>query len=148
MSDTQPSTEGISDSELVKIAATAGFDKGQWRAMFYETGPYDITVPTVEMRNLVRLIREQTQSPEPRAEQFALWPVKDIPYGVRVRYPGQPRVYTILDKGGAGVIAEYRDPPERGWIGQGIWAITKGENCLSFMMEVLGAQPLTKGEKL
>lgn len=68
--------------------------------------------------------------------------VKDIPLGARVRYPGKPRVYVLIDKALNGVIAEWQDDPPRGWIGQGVYGITDyrtdgGMNCLSFEMEVL-----------
>lgn len=63
--DTSGSTNEIADDDLVRMAATAGFDKSQWRAMFYETGPCDITVPTATLQNFVRLILDRKQPPEP-----------------------------------------------------------------------------------
>lgn len=65
--------------------------------------------------------------------------VKDIPYGARVRYVGQGRVYTLIDKGGNGTIAEWSEEMPRAWKGQGIWSITEHGNCLDLEMEVLRA---------
>ena len=53
------------DTDYVVAARDAGFSDSMWRAMFYETGPYDITVPTQSMRKFVELIRERFPGPTP-----------------------------------------------------------------------------------
>lgn len=42
--------------ELIKMCREAGFSDEQWKAMTYETGKYDITVPTVALQNLAKIL--------------------------------------------------------------------------------------------
>ena len=43
----------------VEAARDAGFSEAQWKAMFYESGPYDITVPTLALYDFVRIVNER-----------------------------------------------------------------------------------------
>ena len=46
---------------LVTTARDAGFSDAQWKSMFYEQGPYDITFPSFPMKKFVRLLLEKLQ---------------------------------------------------------------------------------------
>lgn len=95
--------------DIVRMAAAAGFTKDQWRAMFYETGPYDITEPTVEMQNLVRLIHEARPAPEPRDD----WrPMDTAPKGTPVLLCNQ--------KWQQPVVLGYFDSGYNSWTGMGV----------------------------
>jgi hypothetical protein len=47
------------DRGLVIAARDAGFEDRQWRAMFYEKGPYDVTFPTLQMKRLAVILLER-----------------------------------------------------------------------------------------
>ena len=53
---------------LVTTARDAGFSDAQWKSMFYERGPYDITFPSSTMKKFVRLLLERLQSPADQPE--------------------------------------------------------------------------------
>lgn len=50
---------------LVTTARDAGFSDTQWKAMFYEQGPYDVTFPCFTTKKFIALLLERLQ---PRAE--------------------------------------------------------------------------------
>jgi hypothetical protein len=58
-----PQEEQAQHELLVRTARNAGFTDAQWRAMFFETGPYDITVPTVALSRFAELLLERCARP-------------------------------------------------------------------------------------
>ncbi len=51
---------------LVTTARDAGFSDYQWKAMFYEQGPYDVTFPCFTTKKFIALLLERLQpSPPP-----------------------------------------------------------------------------------
>lgn len=44
---------------LVTTARDAGFSDAQWKSMFYESGPYDITFPSYPMKQFAKLLIER-----------------------------------------------------------------------------------------
>lgn len=46
---------------LVITARDAGFSDTQWKAMFYEQGPYDVTFPCFTTKKFVALLLERLQ---------------------------------------------------------------------------------------
>ena len=49
------SGEDISDDDILSLWYTVQPSKKQQEAMTYESGPYDVTCPTFELRRLVEL---------------------------------------------------------------------------------------------
>ena len=47
---------------LVTTARDAGFSDHQWKAMFYESGPYDVTFPCFTTKKFIALLLERLQS--------------------------------------------------------------------------------------
>lgn len=58
-SSAQPASSApeITDKDLLDACKKAGLSEAQWDAMTYESGPYDITKPTVELRKLAEAFR-------------------------------------------------------------------------------------------
>jgi hypothetical protein len=48
---------------LVTTARDAGFSETQWKAMFYEQGPYDVTFPCFTTKKFIALLLERLQQP-------------------------------------------------------------------------------------
>lgn len=48
---------------LVTTARDAGFSEAQWKAMFYEQGPYDVTFPCFTTKKFIALLLERLQQP-------------------------------------------------------------------------------------
>jgi hypothetical protein len=46
---------------LVRAARDAGFSDTQWKAMFYESGPYDVTFPCFTTKKFIALLLERLQ---------------------------------------------------------------------------------------
>lgn len=47
---------------LVTTARDAGFSDHQWKAMFYESGPYDVTFPCFTTKKFIALLLERLQA--------------------------------------------------------------------------------------
>jgi hypothetical protein len=43
----------------VTAARDAGFSDQQWKAMFYESGPYDLSFPTLTLQAFVQIVNER-----------------------------------------------------------------------------------------
>lgn len=48
---------------LVTTARDAGFSDTQWKAMFYQQGPYDVTFPCFTTKKFIALLLERLQQP-------------------------------------------------------------------------------------
>lgn len=48
----------LTDNDIAIAARLAGFTDKQWRAMFFEVGPYDITRATTQLEAFVKRVRE------------------------------------------------------------------------------------------
>lgn len=46
---------------LVTTARDAGFSDAQWKSMFYESGPYDVTFPSFTTKKFIALLLERLQ---------------------------------------------------------------------------------------
>src|SRR5689334_6635976 len=53
---------------LVTTARDAGFSDAQWKAMFYESGPYDITFPCFTTKKFIALLLERLRAPAEQAQ--------------------------------------------------------------------------------
>jgi hypothetical protein len=47
----------IGEDEIIKLCRDAGFTEKQWKAMTFDRQPYDVTIPTVELTEFVRLLK-------------------------------------------------------------------------------------------
>ncbi len=47
------------ERDYVEAARDIGFTEAQWKAMFYDSGPYDVTTPTFQLMRFVSLMRER-----------------------------------------------------------------------------------------
>ena len=47
----------MTNEEVVALAHDAGFSASQWSVMFYDSGPYDISKPSIALQSFARLVR-------------------------------------------------------------------------------------------
>lgn len=57
---------------LVRAAADAGFSDAQWKSMFYEKGPYDVTFPSFTTKKFVALLLERLQASPNQLEAISI----------------------------------------------------------------------------
>jgi hypothetical protein len=59
----------LTREELISACADAGFSDRQWRAMTYNSGPYDITEPTLGLISLAEILSGRTFAREENSER-------------------------------------------------------------------------------
>ena len=67
----------ITDDEILSLWRTVRPSAKQDAAMTYESGPYDVTCPTWELRRLVELAIEYAQNARPHAPERSDGSVQD-----------------------------------------------------------------------
>lgn len=63
------------DEQLVKIAKACAFNKRQWDAMFFDSGPYDVTTPTHALRSFVARVVDEVLLTAPQPPMVGDWDV-------------------------------------------------------------------------